>query len=71
VDERAQSRGMVHGARGDSFMAEAVSREKGGGPRCRGSKERGGWWRGRDVWIGGQAPDGQMTQTRRRRWLVG
>jgi hypothetical protein len=32
---------MVHVAQDDSFMAEVVSREKGGSPRRRGSKERG------------------------------
>jgi hypothetical protein len=53
VDKRAQSVGTAHGARGDSFMAEAVLREKGGGPRCRGGKERGVRWRGRDAWRGG------------------
>jgi hypothetical protein len=42
VDERTQSGGMAHGAQGDSFAAEAVSREKGWGVHsARGSKERG------------------------------
>jgi hypothetical protein len=56
VDKRAQSVGTAHGARGDSFTAEAVLREKGGGPRCRGAR-RGGFG-GAGATRGGGAPDG-------------
>jgi hypothetical protein len=57
-DERAQSGGTVHGAWGDSFMVEAVSREKGGGSTVQGgSKDRGVG--GAGVKHGGVAPDGR------------
>jgi hypothetical protein len=58
ADERAQSGRTVHGAWGDSFMVEAVSREKGGGSTVQGgSKDRGVG--GAGAKHGGVAPDGR------------
>jgi hypothetical protein len=60
---------MVHVAQDDSFMAEVVSREKGGSPRRRGSKERGVGGVG-PMHGGGLQMDG-MTWAQRKWWLVG
>jgi hypothetical protein len=42
VDERMQSGGTARAAQGDSFMAKAVSREKGGRSMAQGGARRGG-----------------------------